>query len=262
VACHRPPLPRDGTVLSLCGVTKSYGVVCAVRELDLAVESGAIVGLVGPNGSGKTTILHIAAGLVRADVGSANVAGVAAGSTVARQQCVLVADDVGGLDELEVGELATLTRALWATPGATCPRTDLLLSAFDLTESTQARLGDLSRGRRRQAFIVALLALAPALVLVDEATATLDPEAVLVLREALCGLAVRGTAVLLATQDLHFAASACDRLVVLDRGVVRAQGSPASLCGRAGVATLEEAFLVLSGARRAGACLRHDLAAL
>ena len=84
-------------------------------------------------------------------------------------------------------------------------RAELLIDAFGLGGRSSSALGTLSRGLRRQASAVAALSLAPPLVLIDEATATLDPEAVIVLSEAVDALARRGSGVLLATQDLHFA---------------------------------------------------------
>ncbi len=105
----------------------------------------------------------------------------------------------------------------------------------------------LSRGVRRQASAVAALSLGTPLVLVDEATATLDPEAVVVLDEALAALAAQGAGVLLATQDLHFAGAVCDEIVLLHRGVVIDRGSPEALLARHGADSLEDVFLAALG---------------
>ena len=87
------------------------------------------------------------------------------------------------------------------------------------------------------------------MILVDEATATLDPEAIVVLGEAVATLAARGCGVLLATQDLHFAGAACHEIVLLHRGVVIDRGEPGALRARHGASSLEEVFLTALGDR-------------
>ena len=120
-------------------------------------------------------------------------------------------------------------------------------TAFGLDDRRDQRLGTLSRGLRRQASAVAALSLAPPLILVDEATATLDPEAVVVLGEAVAALAARGCGVLLATQDLHFAGAACHEIVLLHRGVVIDRGEPGALRARHCASSLEDVFLAALG---------------
>ena len=152
------------------------------------------------------------------DDGTILVAGGPVGSRAARAAAVLVPDKPTGFDELTVTELVSLVHALWGAGEKAAARASVLMAAFGLDQRRDQRLGTLSRGLRRQASAVAGLSLAPPLILVDEATATLDPEAVVVLSEAVAALAARGCGVLLATQDLHFAGSACHEVVLLHRG--------------------------------------------
>jgi ABC-type multidrug transport system ATPase subunit len=228
-------------------VRKRFGSAVALADVDLDVGAGSIVGLVGPNGSGKTTLLHAVAGLLPADSGSIVVAGAAAGTPAARAACALVPDEPSGLDELTVAELVTLVHALWPEDPRAARRAETLLEGFALDARKPQRLGTLSRGLRRQATAVAALSLAPRLLLVDEATATLDPEAVVVLSEAIGALAARGCGILLATQDLHFAGSVCDEIVLLHRGAVVDRGDPAALAARHEATTLEDVFLSALG---------------
>ena len=248
--------------LEAVGLCKRYGDVTALDGVGLQVRAGSVVGLVGPNGSGKTTLLHVAAGLVRADRGTALVAGAAAGSRAARSALALVPDEPSGFDELTVAELVSLVHALWGADPASQARADVLVGAFGLEPRLGARLGSLSRGLRRQASAVAALSLAPPLLLVDEATATLDPEAVVVLREAVGALAGQGCGVLLATQDLHFAAAACDEVVLLVGGRVLERGEPDDLCARHAADTLEDVFLEVVGEQELAERVRVGLAAV
>ena len=121
------------------------------------------------------------------------------------------------------------------------------MRAFGLERRLDHRVGTLSRGLRRQVSAVAALSLGTPLVLVDEATATLDPEAVVVLGEGLVALAAKGAGVVLATQDLHFAADVCDEIVLLHRSQVIDRGTPADLQARHSAESIEDVFLAALG---------------
>ncbi|RDI74573.1 ABC-type multidrug transport system ATPase component [Gaiella occulta] len=257
MASSHPPVP-----LVARGLAKRYGRAAALADVDVRVPAGRVVGLVGPNGSGKTTLLHVVAGLTRPDAGTAVVAGEPAGSRLARARVGLVPDEPAGFDELTVGELVALVHGLWRAGDEATVRARVLLDAFGLAPRAGQRLGSLSRGLRRQASIVAAFSLAPPLVLVDEATATLDPEAIVVLDEAMRALASRGCGVLLATQDLAFADASCDELVLLAQGRVVERGTPAELRERRRASSIEEVFLDVVGERGLRGRVRDDLAAL
>jgi len=229
------------------GVSKRFGPSVALAGVDLQVDAGAVVGLVGPNGSGKTTLLRAVAGLVSIDSGSILVAGAPAGSHRARAATALVPDEPTGFDELTGEEFTALAQALWSADQKASTRANALVNAFGLTGRFEQRIGALSRGVRRQVSAVAALSLGTPLVLVDEATATLDPEAVVVLEEALRAVSGRGGGVLLATQNLHFAGSVCDVLVLLHRGVIIDRGSPVELRARHAADSIEDVFLTALG---------------
>lgn len=254
---HRPPQP-----LVVKGLTKRYARTTALDAIDLGVAAGAIVGLVGPNGSGKTTALHVVAGLVRPDAGHVLVSGLPAGSLPARRAVAFVPDHPSGLDELTVGELVALVAALHRAGAAAARRATVLRDALGLERHWRSRLGTLSLGWRRRASLVAALALEASLVLVDEATAALDPEAVVVLREALSASAARGAGILLATQDLHFAGSVCDEVVLLAAGRVAATGAPDALAAGRGADGLESFLLVAGGHAGLPERVRRELDAL
>ena len=247
-----PPAPTAVTIVPVAplvvrGLSVAFGGRRAVTDLDLTVDGGIIAGLVGPNGCGKTTTLRGVLGLVDPEAGFVSIQGVAGGTLPARALTAWVPDEPSGLDELCLDELLALVDALWRGDADFTRRADLLLSAFGLSARRRSSLASLSHGQRRLAAIVAAVALARPLLLVDEATAALDPEAVIALREVLRGVAARGSGVLVATQDLHFADSVCDRVVLLSSGRVVAEGPLPSLLARFGASTLEEAFVAAVG---------------
>jgi ABC-2 type transport system ATP-binding protein len=235
-----------------------YGDVVAVSQLSFAVEPGRVVGLLGPNGCGKTSTLRAVVGLLQPDAGWIVVNGVQQGSIAARAQVAYVPDEPTGLDELCAEEFLALVRTLYRSPAGYEARAQTLVHAFDFAARSRVFLGALSHGQRRIVSMIAAFALARPLVVVDEATAALDPEAVAVLREVLRALA-RGGGVLLATQELAFAERICDDVVLLSAGRVVASGTVAEVAGEG---TLEQAFLDAVGAGSRLAEVRRDLGAL
>ena len=256
-----PPSRRPCVPLVARGVGKRYGGAVALAGVDLDVRPGTVVGLVGPNGSGKTTLLHAVAGLLGVDAGidRASRAPAARGR---RGRRGARARRAGGIRRAH-RRRARLARARALACGPSGPR-----SRRRAADGVRARPAP--RPTARDALPRAppagercrRLSLAPPLVLVDEATATLDPEAVVVLGEAVAALAARGCGVLLATQDLHFAGAVCDELVLLHRGVVLDRGEPGALRARHEAASLEEAFLAALGDGRLRERVRGELDAL
>ena len=192
----------------------------ALAGVDLYVPAGAVVGLVGPNGSGKSTLLSIAAGLLRPDAGEALVGGHAAGTLQAARAAAFVPDEPAGLDELTVRELLSLLAVLHGAGSLAVRRRAELAEGFALVPLLDRRVGELSRGQRRRAAIVAALQLDAVLVLVDEATAALDSSSIGALREALAGVAARGAGVLLAGHDRLFIDAVADEVCELDHGAI------------------------------------------
>ena len=253
---------HDVKPLSIQGLTKKYGPLRAVDALDLTVAPSSIVGLVGPNGSGKTTTLRIVVGLLEPDAGRVLVNGLEQGSLAARAQLAYVPDEPAGLDELTIAEFLELYTALHRAGETYRTRSATLLSAFGLDTRTRTSLASLSHGMRRQVSVVAAFALAPPLVVVDEATAALDPEAVIVLREALRALVRGGSGILLATQDLHFAETVCDRVYLLSRGRLVDEGPVPALQTKYHAASLEAVFLNALGQSSLVDELRDSLGSL
>jgi ABC-2 type transport system ATP-binding protein len=250
----RPVRPLVVDSLEVC-----HGRVTAVTQLSFAVEPGRIHGVLGPNGCGKTSTLRAVVGLLRPQAGSIAVNGVEQPAISARAQVAYVPDEPDGLGELCPTELFALVRALYRADAGYEARAHTLVHAFDFAACLRTRLDALSHGRRRVASMIAAFALARPLVVVDEATAALDPEAVVVLRDVLRVMARRGAGVVVAAQDLGFAERICDGVVLLSSGRSVAAGTVAEICGGL---PLEQAFLRAVGSQARIQEARRELVAL
>jgi ABC-2 type transport system ATP-binding protein len=224
------------------GVGKRFGAITALDQVDLTVPAGTVLGLLGANGAGKTTIVRILATLLRMDTGRATVAGydVARQARVVRRliglsgQYAAVDAYLTGRENLRmIGRLAGLSRT------AAGRRADELLERFDLTGVAGRTTRTYSGGMRRRLDVAASLVSRPAVLFLDEPTTGLDPRARIGLWRLLGELTAHGTTLLLTTQYLEEADRLADTIVVLDNGQVIAAGTPAQLKARVGGDRLE-----------------------
>jgi ABC-2 type transport system ATP-binding protein len=252
---------RDVKPLRVAGLHKSFGSLHAVRGVSLFVDRGEIVGLVGPNGCGKSTTLRMAAGLLEPDSGETRVLGFPQPASEARRSMAFVPDKPSGFEELTIAEFLRLYAAVYRRPAGFDQRAERLLEAFHLSDRRGSVLSGLSNGMQRLTAMVAAFSLQPAVLIIDEATAALDPEAIILFRQAIHTLAEGGTAVLLASQDLHAAETACRRVYLLRHGEVLAEGSVAALKQKFGATSLEDVFVSAVGGRSERALVRDALRA-
>ncbi|MEV3993250.1 ATP-binding cassette domain-containing protein [Streptomyces sp. NPDC049837] len=210
------------------GLEKRYGDVRALRGLDLAVPESTVCGVLGPNGAGKTTAVRVLTTLTTPDSGSARVAGhdvVRDPAAVRRHigvtgQYASVDGDLTGAENLRL--FARLLRA----PRA---RADELLERFGLDEAAGRPARTYSGGMRRRLDLAASLIVPPSVLFLDEPTTGLDPHSRNAIRDAVRGLASRGTTVLLTTQYLEEADQLADDIVLIDEGRAAHTGTPAQL---------------------------------
>jgi ABC-2 type transport system ATP-binding protein len=219
------------------GLGKRFGDLWALRDLDLDVPAGSVLGLLGHNGAGKTTAVRILTTLAAPTEGSARVAGrdVVADAPAVRASIGLAAQaaTVDGLltarRNLElVGRLYHLPRA------AARRRADELLERLDLRDAADRLVKTFSGGMRRRLDLAATLVAAPPVLFLDEPTTGLDPHSRNELWELLRELVRDGATLLLTTQYLEEADHLADDVVVLDHGRVAATGSPEALKARIG----------------------------
>jgi ABC-2 type transport system ATP-binding protein len=224
--------------LACSGLIKRYGPVTAVDGMELAVEAGECFGLLGPNGAGKTTTVEIFEGLIRPDAGTVQILGRSWETDGHRlkERLGIQLQEALLPDKLTVLETATLFRSFF-TRGATPQEA---LERVDLTEKAGARVKTLSGGQKQRLSLACALVSEPEVLFLDEPTTGLDPQARRRTWEIVDGYRRRGGTVLLTTHYMEEAERLCDRVAVVDRGRVIAQGTPAELIASLGAENVVE----------------------
>jgi ABC-2 type transport system ATP-binding protein len=232
------------TAAALRAVSKRFGETVALDHVDLAVEAGEVVALLGPNGAGKTTALSIMLGLRRPDEGQAEIFGVDPRGPAARIAVGVTPQEAGFPPTLRVREIVDLVRAHFPFPAPT----DELLERFGLAAIERRQAGGLSGGERRRLSVALAFAGEPAAVFLDEPTAGLDVESRRSVWAEIDRYSLDGGTVLLTTHYLEEAERLAEKVVLLARGRVVAEGTSDELAERARASGLEEAFLTLTEA--------------
>jgi ABC-2 type transport system ATP-binding protein len=249
----------SATSLRARGLVRRFGATLAVNGVDLEVARGEIFGLLGPNGAGKTTTLRMICGLVKPQEGTVEVDGIDVWREPERAKARL-----GYLDEepflypsLSGREFLNLTADLYGVPrGPERHReVDRLLKVFELHEKRDELMGGYSHGQRQKIGLASLLIHEPQVLLLDEPTNGMDPRAARQVKDMLEDLARLGRTVILSTHILEIAQALCDRVAIMQGGVVVAEGTMQQLRERTGAsqASLEDLFLQLTAGPEARA---------
>ncbi|MCZ0936466.1 MAG: ABC transporter ATP-binding protein [Gemmatimonadetes bacterium] len=217
-------MPEEA-VARLSGVTHRYGPVVALEEVDLEVRRGEVLAVLGPNGAGKTTAISLLLGSVPVQTGEATVFGQRPGARGVRARRGAMLQISGVPNTLTVGEHIDLFRAYYPVPA---PASRLLAMA-GLEGLERRRFGKLSGGQKQRVMFALALCGDPQLVFLDEPTAGLDVEARRGLWDEIRALSESGRTTVLTTHYLEEADALADRIVVLHRGRVIAEGSPATI---------------------------------
>lgn len=220
------------SAIAASGLRKAYGDRTVLGGIDLNIEAGTIFSLLGPNGAGKTTTVNVLTTLLRADGGTARVAGHdIATETAAVRAAIGVTGQFAAVDDLLTGaENLELIADIHRLGGSERKRVvGELLERFELTESAGERAADYSGGMRRKLDLAMTLVTKPDVVFLDEPTTGLDPRSRRTMWEIVRGLTEEGVTIFLTTQYLEEADRLADRIAVLDRGRIVAEGTPGEL---------------------------------
>jgi len=219
---HHHPLAK------LVGASKRYGGVLALDSVDLSIDAGEIVAVLGPNGAGKTTAVGLLLGLLRPDGGEVRLFGEPPGSRSAQLRTGVMLQVSGVPETLTVAEHITLFATYYRRPRPLAES----IRAAGLQGLENRRYGGLSGGQQQRLLFALALCGDPELLFLDEPTAGLDVAARRCLWAEITTLARRGRGVLLTTHYLEEADALADRIVVLHRGKVVAEGTPAEIKAR------------------------------
>ena len=228
---------------------KSFTGRQAVNDLTFAAQNGSITGLVGPNGSGKTTTLRLITGLLRPESGQVLVDGVdpAQDPMGARQRLGALTDGLGNYPRLTTREHLRYFGELRGMPAAELePRIEGLLGLFGMHEIADRRAQGFSQGERMKLALARAIINDPPNIILDEPANGLDVASVRVLRTLLERFRNAGKCVLLSSHLMAEVSALCDTVIVVAQGRVVAQGSPAELMRSSNARDLEEAFVELT----------------
>ncbi len=220
------------SAVSIVGLVKRYDRVAAVDGLDLTVQTGECLGLLGPNGAGKTTTIEILTGLLAPTAGEVRVLGRRWGEDdhALRSRLGVSLQETRFPERLKVAEVVSLFRSFY--PGGRDVRS--VIAEVGLEEKVGAWTSKLSGGQRQRLALACALVGDPELLILDEPTTGLDPQARLHIGDTILGYRSLGRTVLLTTHYMEEAHRLCDRVAIIDRGKRIALGTPAELIATLG----------------------------
>ena len=249
----------DAPALEISGLVKQFGGKVAVNDLDLSVRRGEFHALLGPNGAGKTTTLRIVAGLLKPDAGRVAILGhdTMLEAQEAKRITAFLPDDPMLYGKLNPLEYLEFVAGLWTIDAtAAAKRAEDLLKWLELWDNRNEYTEGFSRGMRQKLALAGALIHEPKLMILDEPLTGLDAHAAKAVKDMLVDYVKRGNTVLLTTHILEIAERLAERISIIQKGRIVAQGTLDELRARVGnpvgagadVTTLEDVFLNLTEA--------------
>lgn len=232
-----PPSAPNGYAVETSGLTKRYGPLNAVDQLELKIPTGSIFGLIGPNGAGKSTTFSMIATLLRPTSGSISVLGHDPGKAPrnVRRQLGYMPDVLGVYDNLRVDEYLQFFAASYRVPRKEWPSLiDGLLELVDLNVKSTSLVNSLSRGMKQRLSLARTLVHDPTLLVLDEPASGLDPRARVELRDTLRQLNQMGKTIIVSSHILAELEEMCTEVAIMEAGKLLASGSPRQIMDQLG----------------------------
>jgi len=239
-------------MIKLTNLTKRYGKFTAVNAIDLEVPKGELFGFLGPNGAGKTTTLRMIAGILRPTSGTVHIGGIdiVANPIAAKSKLGFIPDRPFIYEKLTGTEFLQFVAGLYDQDGTQVEhRARELLALFDLEQWADELVESYSHGMRQKLIISSAFVHRPEVIVVDEPMVGLDPKAARILKDLFREYTHRGHTIMMSTHTLEVAETMCDRIGIIQGGVIRACGTMQDLRNSAETGTmgLEDIFLRLTG---------------
>lgn len=230
------------TMVQTVNLTKRYGELTALDNLNLTIDAGDCFGFIGPNGAGKTTTIKILATLLRPTWGEARIDGLSVGPVNARQVRAIIGyvpDYFGSYDDMVVHEYLEFFAAAYDIDGPQRKAIiDDVLALTDLSYKADAEVNALSRGMQQRLSVARVLLHDPKVLLMDEPASGLDPRARIEMRELLKELHRMGKTILISSHILLELADLCDKVGVIEQGKLQFVGTMQELIARARTGTV------------------------
>ncbi len=240
----------NAVAIDIEGLTKEYADVTAVEDLTLTVSEAEVFGLLGPNGSGKTTTINCLTGLLKPTRGRIEVGGfdVQAKGEEAREVMGVSPQETAVYPYLTGKENVRLFGELYSVPKASLgARVDYAMEKVGLMEDADRRVAKYSGGMKRRVSIAMALVTDPWIVLLDEPTVGMDPVSRRAVWDFVLELRDKGKTIVLTTHYMEEAEELCDRVGIIDHGKLIALGTPKDLKAEYGARDLEDVFIQLTG---------------
>jgi ABC-2 type transport system ATP-binding protein len=238
----------SASVIETKELSRAFGTVRAVRDLNLIVREGEIYGLLGPNGSGKTTLMRLLVGLAKADVGEVRVLGRWVPDVDLLAEIGYMTQAEALYADLTARENVSFFASLCGIHSKAA--VDEALALVDLLDRADDVVSQLSGGLRRRVSLACALVHKPRLLILDEPTVGVDPQLRASFWEHFRSMASSGVTLLISSHVMD-EAERCDRLGLMRGGLLLAEGTPAELRSRSGTDDLERAFLLLAADKHA-----------
>lgn len=231
-------------------ISKAFGDIQAVDGASFTAEDGQITGILGPNGAGKTTCLRMIYGLLKPDTGNVQIGGTDSNADplAAKRQLGVFPDKLGIWERLKTREVIDYFASLHGMDRAARQQAvERITDELDLHEIIDRRTKGFSQGQRMKVGLAACLVHQPGHMLLDEPSRGLDVMATRILRDYLKAQRDAGRCVIFSSHVMQEVAALCDKVVIIARGKVVAEGTTNALCELAGEDNLEDAFVKIIG---------------